>query len=120
MGRVTETYKGYKILTHTGSVDGFYSNMTLIPSAKIGVFIIHNGEAGGAVRTIMAFPVIDRLLGLTNTPWSQRYLADYKKSVAQEKHDRRRALQRRRGNERTAHGVGQREGRHRGAQRQHA
>ncbi|MEO5997081.1 MAG: serine hydrolase [Chitinophagaceae bacterium] len=86
MGRNIETYKGYKIATHTGSVDGFYSNLTLVPALKLGVFMIHNGEAGGSLRTVMAFPVIERLLGLSITPWSQRYLADYKIAVARDKH----------------------------------
>ena len=85
MGRNIETYKGYKIATHTGSVDGFYSNLTLVPALKLGVFMIHNGEAGGSLRTVMAFPIIDRLLGLSITPWSQRFLADYKTAVAQDK-----------------------------------
>lgn len=78
MGRFIQTYKGYKIATHTGSVDGYYSSLTFVPALKLGVFMILNGEAGGFIRTVMTFPVIDRLLALSNTPWSQRYLADYK------------------------------------------
>ncbi len=85
MGRNIETYKGYKIATHTGSVDGYYSNLTFVPALKLGVFMVHNGEPGGALRSVMAFPVIDRLLALPYTPWSQRYLADYKKYLVQDK-----------------------------------
>jgi hypothetical protein len=80
MGRAIETYKGYKIATHTGSIDGFYSNLTFIPSENLAIFMVHNGDRGGNLRGVMAFPVIDRLLGLTNTPWSERYMKEYLKA----------------------------------------
>ncbi|MEJ7823701.1 MAG: DUF3471 domain-containing protein [Chitinophagaceae bacterium] len=32
-----------------------------------------NGMPGANLRPVIAFPVIDRLLGLSNTPWSERY-----------------------------------------------
>ncbi|HUS01904.1 MAG TPA: serine hydrolase [Chitinophagaceae bacterium] len=85
LGRTIQTYKGYKIATHTGSIDGFYSNLTLIPGQQLGIFIVHNGSPGGSLRSVMAFPVIDRLLGLTYTPWSERYKKDYLEAKAQEK-----------------------------------
>jgi CubicO group peptidase (beta-lactamase class C family) len=85
LGRQVLMYKGYKITTHTGSIDYYYSNMTLIPSLGLGIFMMHNGEPAGSLRTVMAYPVIDRLLGLSYTPWSQRYKEDYLKAVAIEK-----------------------------------
>lgn len=88
LGRAIQTYKGYKIATHTGSIDGFYSNLTLVPGEQIGIFMVHNGNPGGSLRSVMAFPVIDRLLGLTNTPWSERYRKDYLEAKGQEKRSR--------------------------------
>ena len=85
LGRTIQTYKGYKIATHTGSIDGYYSNLTLIPGQQLGIFMVHNGSPGGSLRGVMAFPVIDRLLGLTYTPWSERYKKDYLEAKAQEK-----------------------------------
>lgn len=85
MGRTIQTYKGYKIATHTGSIDGFYSNLTFIPSENLAVFMVHNGDRGGVLRGVMVFPVIDRLLGLTNTPWSERYMTEFLKSRADNK-----------------------------------
>jgi CubicO group peptidase (beta-lactamase class C family) len=84
LGRNIQTYKGYKIATHTGSIDGFYSNLTFIPSDSLAVFMVHNSIPAGSVRSIMAFPVFDRLLGLSITDWSGRYLLDYKQDVANE------------------------------------
>ena len=80
LGRAIQTYKGYKITSHTGSIDGYYSSLTFIPSAALGIFMVHNLESAGAFRSAMAYPVIDRLLQLPYTPWSQRYFTDYRKT----------------------------------------
>ena len=88
LGRTISMYKGYKITSHTGSIDGYYSNLTFIPSLGLGIFMVHNGEPGGSYRSAMAYPVIDRLLGLAPTPWSQRYRDDYLKAEADAKRKR--------------------------------
>ncbi len=85
LGRNIQAYKGYKIATHTGSIDGFYSNLTFVPAAGIGIFMVHNSAPAGSLRSIMAFPVIDRLLGLSLTNWSGRFRQDYLTSQALEK-----------------------------------
>ena len=81
LGRNVQTYKGYKIATYTGSIDGFYSNLTFIPSDSLAVFMVHNSIPGGNVRGVMAFPVFDRLLSLPLTDWSGRYLSEYSKEL---------------------------------------
>lgn len=85
LGRTIQTYKGYKLATHTGSIDGFYSNLTLIPGEELGIFMVHNSIPAGSFRSGMALPVIDRLLELTLTPWSERYYDDYQKTKIVEK-----------------------------------
>jgi CubicO group peptidase (beta-lactamase class C family) len=85
LGRTIQSYKGYKIASHTGSIDGFYSNLTFIPGEHIGIFIVHNSSPAGSLRSVMAFPVIDRLLSLSYTPWSERYRKDYLEAKVQEK-----------------------------------
>jgi len=85
LGRIMQTYKGYKITTHTGSIDGYHSNLTFIPSENIAVFLVHNSVPAGSVRPVMAFPIIDRLLNLPLTTWSERYKKDYLKSKADSK-----------------------------------
>jgi CubicO group peptidase (beta-lactamase class C family) len=85
MGRAIQTYKGYKIASHTGSIDGYYSNLTIIPSQQLAILIVHNSQPGGSIRGVMTLPVIDRLLQLSPTPWSERYMKDYLKAKADEK-----------------------------------
>jgi len=85
LGRTIQTYKGYKISTHTGSVDGYYSNLTFIPSENLSIFMVHNSSPAGSIRTVMAFPIFDRLLNLTQTQWSERYMKEYRKSKDDDK-----------------------------------
>jgi CubicO group peptidase (beta-lactamase class C family) len=85
LGRTIQTYKGYKIATHTGSIDGYYSNLTFVPSQELAIFVVHNSQPGGSLRGVIAFPIIDRLLDLTRTPWSERYMKEYLKGKGDEK-----------------------------------
>jgi hypothetical protein len=73
---------------HTGSIDDFYSSLSFIPSSRLAVFMVHNGGHGGFFRSAMALPVIDRLLNLNYTPWSERYLKDFLKAEAAFKKNR--------------------------------
>jgi CubicO group peptidase (beta-lactamase class C family) len=85
LGRTVQTYKGHKIATHTGSIDGYYSNLTFIPGQELAIFVVHNSQPAGSLRGVIAFPIIDRLLDLTKTPWSERYMKEYLKGKADEK-----------------------------------
>jgi CubicO group peptidase (beta-lactamase class C family) len=80
LGRNIQTYKGYQIATHTGSIDGYYSNMTLMTEDSIGIFLVYNSNRAGLMRTTFAFPIIDRLLNLSHTDWNNRIWQDYEKS----------------------------------------
>lgn len=77
MGRSIQTYKGIKVTSHTGSIDGFYSQLIFLPKEQLGIFVIFNCVEGGILRSVITYPVIDRLLGLSYTPWIQRYRATY-------------------------------------------
>jgi CubicO group peptidase (beta-lactamase class C family) len=83
LGRTIQTYKGYKITSHTGSIDGYYSNLTFLPSEKLAVFVVHNSQPAGSLRSIIAFTIIDRLLNLSRTDWSERYRNIYLEDVAE-------------------------------------
>ncbi|MEJ7778024.1 MAG: serine hydrolase [Daejeonella sp.] len=87
MGRIIQTYKGTKIVSHTGSIDGFYSNLTYLPKDSLAVFIIHNSTAAGSLRSVMNLPLIDILLGREATDWSSRYRKDYLEARESNKKD---------------------------------
>ena len=77
MGRIVQAYKGTKIVSHTGSIDGFFSNLTYLPKDSMAIFMIHNSTAAGSFRSVMNLPVIDILLGREATDWSGRYRKEY-------------------------------------------
>lgn len=77
MGRIVQTYKGTKMVSHTGSIDGFFSNLTYLPKDSLAIFIIHNSADASSLRSVMNLPIIDILLGREPTDWSGRYRKDY-------------------------------------------
>ena len=77
MGRIVQGYKGTKIVSHTGSIDGFFSNLTYLPKDSMAIFMVHNSSAAGSLRSVMNLPVIDILLGREATDWSGRYRKEY-------------------------------------------
>jgi CubicO group peptidase (beta-lactamase class C family) len=85
MGRIVQTYKGTKMVSHTGSIDGFYSNLTYLPKDSLAIFIVHNSTAAGSLRSVMNLPLIDILLGREATDWSGRYRKDYLESQQRNK-----------------------------------
>ncbi|HXI00972.1 MAG TPA: serine hydrolase [Sphingobacteriaceae bacterium] len=85
LGRSLQTYKGNKIVSHTGSIDAFYSNLTFLPKESIAIFMVHNLSSAGSLRSVMSLPVIDILLGEPETPWSSRYRKEYLDGKARQK-----------------------------------
>jgi CubicO group peptidase (beta-lactamase class C family) len=77
LGRSIQTYKGIKIASHTGSIDGFYSQLIFLPKQELSIFIVFNAVEAGSLRSVICYPVIDRLLSLGYTPWAQRYRETY-------------------------------------------
>jgi CubicO group peptidase (beta-lactamase class C family) len=85
MGRNIYTYKGHKVASHGGAIDGFYSFVTLFTKDSIGVFVVVNANHGRPLSNFVPLDVFDRLMNLSYTPWSQRYMKDYKDALVQEK-----------------------------------
>lgn len=77
MGRSLQTYKGTKLISHTGSIDGFYSNLSYLPKDSLALFIVHNSVSAGSLRSVMNLPIIDILQNREITDWSSRYRKDY-------------------------------------------
>jgi len=85
LGRMLQTYKGTKMISHTGSIDGFYSNLTYLPSDSLALFIVHNSFSAGSLRSVMNLPLIDILKDREITNWSARYRKDYLESQEKNK-----------------------------------
>jgi CubicO group peptidase (beta-lactamase class C family) len=58
---VTE-YQGRKMLTHTGGLPGYVSQVTMIPELRLGVAVLTNQESGSAFQSL-TLRVLDAFLG---------------------------------------------------------
>lgn len=84
LGRSLQTYKGTKIVSHTGSIDGFYSNLTYLPQDSIAIFAVHNSGSAGSLRSVINLPIIDILKDREQTDWNGRLRKDYLEARARE------------------------------------
>lgn len=73
MGFFISEYRGHKRVEHGGNIDGFSAEFAFLPDDGIGVIVLTNLDGTGFPNAI-AYNVFDRLLGLDQVPWNQRYL----------------------------------------------
>jgi len=81
MAWTVSAYRGHKVVQHGGAIDGFLALATVLPQDSIAIVVLSNLGAG-QFNTITTFNVLDRLLGLDQVPWNQRFLDDKKKQDA--------------------------------------
>jgi CubicO group peptidase (beta-lactamase class C family) len=72
LGWFVEPYRGANVVHHGGNIDGFTSLVTFMPERGVGAVILMNMD-GSPVREIIANNLYDRLLGLDQIAWSERY-----------------------------------------------
>lgn len=73
MGRWTASYRGHLLAYHGGDINGFHSQVSYLPQEKIGVVVFVIGDHCAALYNIVSWNVYERLLGLDQTPWSERF-----------------------------------------------
>ena len=76
MGRWFASYRGHYLAYHGGHLDGIYSQISCMPYDSIGVIVFVNGEHNRPLSDLISYNVYERLLGLSETPWSERRLKD--------------------------------------------
>lgn len=75
LGLRVGSYRGRKLVSHGGGVDGFVSSMSWLPRERIGVVVLSNRSGDmNPVPAIVAYNVYDRLLGLPEIDWNSRNL----------------------------------------------
>jgi CubicO group peptidase (beta-lactamase class C family) len=77
-------YRGQKLVTHTGGLDGMTSRTLLVPAARLGVVVLTNGES--PLATSVAWRVLDHYLKAPPTDWVTK-LADYVHSAEARAHE---------------------------------
>lgn len=77
MGFAAVTYRGHRMVFHTGSIGGYHSLLAFLPEDNLGVMILANRVAR-AVPQLLALSIWDRLLGLEPGGWHAKFAADEK------------------------------------------
>lgn len=74
MGRQTASYRGRFITFHGGDLPGFHSQVSFMPNERIGVIVFVIGNHPAPLYNPISYNVYERLLGMEETPWTQRLL----------------------------------------------
>lgn len=74
MGRFTASYRGHLLTFHGGDINGFHSQVSFMPQDKIGVIVFVIGDHCASLYNTVSYNVYERLLGMEQTPWSDRLL----------------------------------------------
>jgi CubicO group peptidase (beta-lactamase class C family) len=82
-------YRGYKVVSHSGGLLGMVSRVRLIPDLKLGVVVLTNQEAGGAMEAI-SHHVIDHYMKAPATDWIGGFRSLSEQRLAQAKEAEKR------------------------------
>lgn len=74
MGRETTSYRGHLLTFHGGDLPGFHSQVSFMPRERIGVIVFVIGNHCASLYNTVSYNIYERLLGLDQTPWSERLL----------------------------------------------
>jgi len=83
LGVQLRDYRGRKVITHSGALQGFYSRVTMVPDAKLGIAILTNAENGSAMQALQ-YRVLDQYLGAAPSDWIKLYADDDARKHAEE------------------------------------
>lgn len=76
LGWLIRQYRGHRLVEHGGGIDGFLTELMLLPEQDSGVVVLTNSTTSVLGRVI-AYRVLDELLGLDPLPWHERYKERY-------------------------------------------
>lgn len=74
MGRWTGSYRGHFLAYHGGDLPGFHSQVSFMPKERIGVIVFVIGNHIQPLYNMVSYNVYERLLGMDQTPWTERGL----------------------------------------------
>jgi CubicO group peptidase (beta-lactamase class C family) len=94
LGWAVEPYRGYPMIDHSGGIDGFRSLTTLFPREHIGIVVLSNmGRLN--IPEILTYNVFERLMGLEETPWHERFMKEHRAFKEAEKQGKAQSAEKR-------------------------
>ena len=81
LGWLIGQYRGHRLTEHGGGIDGFQTECMLLPDDGIGVAVMTN-TSSSAMAPVLAYRVLDELLGLEPFDWFAEFKARYDAAAA--------------------------------------
>ena len=72
MAWVVQDYRGEKLVSHAGALDGFRVHLTLVPRRRIGIVILANMQAT-RMNLALSNTLVDHLIGAPKKDWNTLY-----------------------------------------------
>lgn len=91
MGWVIQDYKGHRLVSHTGVIDGFRVQITLVPRARLGLAILANLHQT-RMNLALSYRLLDLLLGLKRRDWNSYLTGEVEKDRQAKKEEWERRL----------------------------
>jgi len=82
LGWFLNDYRGRKVISHGGGLDGMISQTAMMPAENLGLVVLTNSETG--VNTIMQNKIFDVFTGAPKRDWSAERLERAKQNKARE------------------------------------
>lgn len=79
LGWGINVYRGHHLLTHSGGIDGFITQVAVLPQDSIGLVVLTN-RSGAPLAGILRNTIMDLMLELDPIDWNKRSLEQQKKS----------------------------------------
>ena len=88
LGWTVMSYRGHRVITHSGGIDGFRCRVAMLPDDGVGTVVLTNGNT--ALPHVLTWELFDTLLGLQPGGWSRRAKAENRREEEQLRQRRRR------------------------------
>jgi CubicO group peptidase (beta-lactamase class C family) len=79
MGRSSTDYKGHVIISHGGVISGYRSTIAMLPKDSLGIIVLTNTAQGSPMAGAAVYGIVDRMLGLDQSPWTTKIKAEIAK-----------------------------------------
>jgi CubicO group peptidase (beta-lactamase class C family) len=86
LGWTVMSYRGHRMVTHSGGIDGFRCRAMLLPDDGVGTVVLTNGDT--ALPHAVTWELADRLLGLDPVNWTRRLKAETRRDEEQTRRKR--------------------------------
>ena len=69
LGWVIQDYRGRRLVSHAGIIDGFRCHLTMVPDAKVGIVVLTNLHRT-RMNQALSNAIVDSMLGLPPKDWN--------------------------------------------------